>query len=179
MAPTSFLHLRANYVWVKRRNTSGGHKSWAEWRQDKAWRPDGSEGTTLGSESFSAAASAAAGQGWDGLGSLISERLRGPHGSLLRWPCRGTSGWEVGVGGTDLPLGGGGYHNGCAWFRSSTCQYCGPRVLRPSRESSSHYAEAVHTQLQIQNVSQRYKTFKYNSTTCFTLNYIYQKSPLE
>lgn len=27
---------------------------------------------------------AASGRGWDGLGSLISERLRGPHGSLLR-----------------------------------------------------------------------------------------------
>lgn len=29
-------------------------------------------------------AAAASGRGWDGLGSLISERLRGPHGSLLR-----------------------------------------------------------------------------------------------
>lgn len=28
-------------------------------------------------------AAAASSQGWDGFGSLISERLRGPHGSLL------------------------------------------------------------------------------------------------
>lgn len=50
LASTSFLHLGANYVRVKRRNTSGGHKSPAEWRQEQAWRPDGRETTTLGSE---------------------------------------------------------------------------------------------------------------------------------
>ncbi len=50
LASTSFLHLGANYVQVKRRNTSGGHKSPAEWRQGQAWRPDGRETTTLGPE---------------------------------------------------------------------------------------------------------------------------------
>lgn len=65
----------------------------------------------------------------------------------------------------DLPLGGGGYHYDCTWFRSSTCQFCGPRVLRPSTESSSHYAEAVYTQLQIQNVFQMYQIFK-NKPDC-------------
>lgn len=35
LALTSFLHLGANYVRVKRQNTSGGHKSLAEWRHRK------------------------------------------------------------------------------------------------------------------------------------------------
>lgn len=59
--------------------------------------------------------------------------------------CGGTSGLEVGevykspvgMGGTD---GGGGYHDDCTQFRSSTCQICRPRVetrLPRTRESSS------------------------------------------
>lgn len=42
-----FFHLGANYVQVKRRNTSGGHKSLAELRQSWVWRPDGKERITL------------------------------------------------------------------------------------------------------------------------------------
>lgn len=89
-------------------------------------------------------AATASGQGWDGFGSLISERLRGPHGSLLGWPVEALQGERWGKC-MDLLLGGRGYPDDGAQFRSSTCQIC--------RQDSSVAKQRKFLRLKMQHIT--------------------------